>query len=268
LLGTGTPVVDPARSGPATAIIVDDYAYIVDAGPGIVRRAELAAETLQLPGLLPAALDKLFITHLHSDHTLGLPDLMLSPWVIGRDTALEVYGPPGIEAMAEHLLSAYAEDIRLRIDGLEDRTPIGYQVNAHEIEPGVVYEDSRVTVEAIAINHGSWTSAFGYRFTTPDRVIVISGDTAPSDNLVEAAKDADMLIHEVYTDAYFDEESAYHSAFHTSTLELGEIARRAKPGLLVLYHQLFFGATSSEMLAEIADVYTGPVISGRDLDTF
>ena len=272
LLGTGTPVVDPERSGPATAIVVDGVAYIVDAGPGVVRRAALAAETWSIPGLFAENLDRVFITHLHSDHTLGLPDLILSPRVVGRITALELYGPPGIEAMADDLLSAWDKDINIRLDGLDYGDPEGYLVNAHEIEPGIVYEDSRVTVEAISVNHGSWASAFGYRFTTPDRVIVISGDTAPSDSLGEATKGADMLIHEVYADAPFQEESAtfreYHSTFHTSTIELGEIASRAKPGLLVLYHQLFFGATSADMLAEIAEVYAGPVVSGRDLDAF
>jgi len=272
LLGTGTPVADPERSGPATAIIVDGTSYIIDAGAGVVRRAALAARAWSLPALDPETLGRVFITHLHSDHTLGLADLIFSPWVLGRTTPLELYGPEGIEEMSEHLIAAYDQDIRMRRDGLEAGTPAGYQVNAYEIEPGVVYQDSLVSIEAFAVTHGSWLRAYGYRVETPDRVIVISGDAAPSENLVEASRGADLLIHEVYANVPFQrgptEWRAYHSSFHTSTVELAEIAVRARPGLLVLYHQLFFGATPADLLAEIATGYDGAVVSGRDLDIF
>ena len=112
MLGTGTPNVDPDRSGPAVAIVVDSSTYIVDAGPGIVRRA--AAAKIAMPSLRVA-----FLTHLHSDHTLGLPDLMFSPWVLGRTVPLDVYGPPGTTAMVDHLQAAYAEDIEIRLHGGE-----------------------------------------------------------------------------------------------------------------------------------------------------
>src|SRR6202521_6041108 len=107
LLGTGTPRADPSRSGPATAIVVNDTPYLVDAGPGIVRRAAAAVLDRGVTALDVTNLRIVFLTHLHSDHTVGLPDLILSPWTLGRRVALEAYGPPGIIAMALHLLEAY-----------------------------------------------------------------------------------------------------------------------------------------------------------------
>ena len=117
LLGTGNPNADPLRSGPAVAIVVNGTPYLIDSGPGVVRRAA-AAHQAGIPGLEVSNLKRLFVTHLHSDHTLGYPDLILTPWVLGRDEPLEVYGPKGIAAMTNHILKAYDEDIRLRIDGL------------------------------------------------------------------------------------------------------------------------------------------------------
>ncbi|MHC5052181.1 MAG: MBL fold metallo-hydrolase, partial [Planctomycetota bacterium] len=185
---------------------------------------------------------------------------------------LEVYGPRGTAKMAEHLVQAYQRDVRIRVDGLEPANSTGYRVQAHEIEDGVVYRDERVTVKAFLVDHGSWKQAFGFRFETPDRTIVLSGDTRPTPRLIEAARGADILIHEVYSHARFQKRSPiwqrYHSSFHTSTLELGEIARQVRPRLLVLNHQLFWGASEEDLLREIASVYDGPVVSGRDLDRF
>ena len=155
LLGTGTPNADPERSGPALAVVVNQTPYIVDAGPGVVRRAAAAYQAGVL-GLEVSNLKRAFITHLHSDHTAGYADLILTPWVLGRRGPLEVYGPPGIRAMTEHLLAAYQEDIRQRLDGLEPANETGYIVQAHEIGPGVIYRDENVSVEAFAVNHGSW----------------------------------------------------------------------------------------------------------------
>ena len=139
-----------------------------------------------------------FLTHLHSDHTIGYPDLILTPWVMGRDKPLEVYGPDGIVEMTDHILTAYRDDIQYRLYGSEPANNQGWRVNAHEIEEGVVYEDDAVKVEAFLVKHGTWPNAYGYRFTTPDKVIVISGDTAPCENIIEYGRGADILIHEVY----------------------------------------------------------------------
>lgn len=271
LLGTGTPVADPDRSGPSIAIVVDDTPYIVDFGPGVVRRASAAMRN-GIEALKVSNIKRVFATHLHSDHTAGYPDLILTPWVLGREEPLEVYGPEGIRDMTEDILAAYERDIYMRLYGLEPAHPHGYKVNVHEIEPGIIYEDSYVTVEAFPVKHGSWHHAFGYTFRTPDKTIVISEDTSPCETLVEAAKGCDILIHEVYCQARFERRplvwKRYHSRFHTSSKELAEIASRAKPHLLVLYHQLFWGATEKELLEEIQKAYRGKVVSGKDLDVY
>ncbi len=271
LLGTGTPGADPDRSGPAVAIVVNDTPYLIDCGPGVVRRAAKAFRS-GVDALKVRNLNRLFVTHLHSDHTAGYSDLILTPWVLGRSKPLEVYGPTGIDEMTEHILAAYQQDIRIRLDGLEPANDSGWQVNSHDIEPGIIYQDSNVTVEAFAVKHGSWPEAYGFVFTTPDRKIVISGDTVPSETLVAKCDGCDILIHEVYSAVRFENRSPewkkYHSSFHTSSYELAELASRAKPELLVLYHQLYWGATDEELLSEIKEKYDGEVVSGRDLDVF
>lgn len=271
LLGTGTPNADPERSGSAIAIVVNDTPYLIDCGPGLVRRAA-AAHKAGIDGLKVKKLKKLFVTHLHSDHTAGYSDLILTPWVLGRDEPLEVYGPNGIGEMTEHILAAYQQDIRTRLDGSEPANDQGHRVNTHDIQPGVVYQDSNVTVEAFAVKHGSWPEAYAFVFTTPDRKIVISGDTVPSDTLVAKCDGCDVLIHEVYSATMLEKRTdvwkKYHSSSHTSTYELGELASKAKPGLLVLYHQLYWGATDEELVSEIREQYDGEVVSGRDLDIF
>lgn len=271
LLGTGTPNADPDRSGPSVAIVVNDTPYIIDFGPGVVRRAA-AAYRKGVKGLEVKNLKRAFVTHLHSDHTVGLPDLIFTPWTLERKEPLEIYGPAGIKAMVQHVMKAYEQDIDIRTNGLEPSNKTGYKVNAHEIKPGVVYRDRNVTVKAFLVNHGSWKQAFGYRFETPDRIIVVSGDCAPSASVVENCDGCDVLIHEVYSQAGFatrpPEWQKYHSNFHTSTRELAEIARKAKPRLLILYHQLFWGVSEEDMLKEVRESYGGNVVSGRDLDVY
>lgn len=271
LLGTGTPIADPERSGPCVAVIVNNTPYLVDCGPGVVRRA--AAARLRGAGALDVSnLKRLFITHLHSDHTAGYPDLILTPWVLDRNSPLEVWGPEGTQEMTDHILAAYRQDIHMRLYGLEEAHRTGYKVNVHEIEPGVIYEDSNVRVEAFTVKHGSWPQAFGFKFFAPDRTIVISGDTVPSRNLIEHAKGCDVLIHEVYSMQGFNGRSPhwqkYHSSFHTSSHELADIAAKVKPDLLILYHQLLWGTPEEVLLSEIRERYGGKVVSGRDLDVF
>jgi ribonuclease BN (tRNA processing enzyme) len=265
LLGTGTPNADPARSGPAVAIIVDSNTYIVDAGPGIVRRA--AAAKIPMSSLRIA-----FLTHLHSDHTVGLPDLMLSPWVLGRTVPLDVYGPPGTSTMVDHLQAAYAQDIDIRLHGGEPSNKTGYGGKGHDVPAGVVYRDRLVTVTAFEVPHGKWPHAYGYRFETPDRVVVISGDTSPSDAIARACNGCDVLVHEVISSESLKgrtpEWQAYHRAYHTPGDELGNVATKARPKLLVLYHQLPSGVSDAELLREVHAHYKGVVVSGKDLGVY
>ena len=276
MLGTGTPNADPDRSGPAVAVVHGETAYLVDAGPGVVRRAAAAARKHDMEALEPSRLRIVFVTHLHSDHTLGLPDLIFSPWVLGRDVPLVVYGPPGIKAMVEHLRLAYDADVRNRVDGLEPANETGYEVEVHEIgTPGVVYRDSVVTVRAFAVPHGDWAAgrSLAYRFDTPGRAVVISGDTRASDAIVDACGGCDVLVHEVYSAERFTtrppEWQRYHARAHTSTIELASLATRAAPKLLVLYHQLFWGTTDERLVEEVVRAgYAGRVVSGRDLEVY
>jgi ribonuclease BN (tRNA processing enzyme) len=235
LLGTGTPRPDPKRAGPATAILVNGTAYLVDAGPGVVRRAQAAVDN-GIKGLAVASLQIAFITHLHSDHTVGLPDLIFTSWVQGRRAPLKLYGPPGIGEMARHILLAWQADIDIRTRGLEQRDPVGATVEAHDVRPGTIYEDASVKVTAFPVSHGDVT-AYGYRFDTADRSVVISGDTSPSAQIVENCRKCDVLIHEAYAEDYRPADMPnwleYRAKHHTTTTQLGELAAKAQPGLLI-----------------------------------
>jgi ribonuclease BN (tRNA processing enzyme) len=272
LLGTGTPNADPERFGPAVAIVVNEHAYLVDAGAGIVRRAALAARDDSIPALDAPNLSRDFLTHLHSDHTVGLPDLILSPWVLGRAVPLEVFGPPGTQRMVDLIEQAYSADIDIRLHGGEPANKTGFAAVAHDVHAGLVYRDSNVSVTAFEVPHGAWKDAFGYVFKTADRTIVISGDTRPSDAVVKACDGCDLLLHEVYSAERLKARSpdwqAYHKAFHTSTYELGDLATRARPKLLVLYHQLYWGDDDAELLRQVRSRYRGEVASGRDLGVY
>jgi ribonuclease BN (tRNA processing enzyme) len=273
-LGTGGPNPKPDKMGVSVAIIVNGTPYLVDAGTGLVRRAS-AASAAGVKGLEMPKLSRVFITHLHSDHTIGLPDLSSTPWIMGRTDPLQAYGPAGVAAMVDHLTQAYSADNDIRIRGLEHGNATGNHVVAHEIAPGVVYRDSNVTVKAFLVKHGSWPQAFGYRFETPDRTIVISGDTSPAESVAESCNGCDVLIHEAYTQRGYDASAKpwrdYVTHFHTSTYELAAIATKARPKTLILYHQMYFGGpsdTDAGMLQEIRSRYQGKVISARDLDVY
>jgi ribonuclease BN (tRNA processing enzyme) len=271
LLGTGTPNADPERSGPAVAVVVNDTPYLIDFGPGVVRRAAAAFQK-GVKGLKVDKLKTAFVTHLHSDHTVGYADLIFTPWTLERKEPLQVFGPKGLKAMTGHLLNAYSQDIDIRVNGGEPANHTGYKVMAREIKPGVIYKDDNVTVKAFLVKHGAWPQAFGYRFETPDKTIVISGDCVPSQSVVENCNGCDVLVHEVYSTTGFakrpPEWQKYHSNFHTSSRQLAEIAVKAKPKLLVLYHQLFWGSSEEDLLKEIQQDYKGKVVSGRDLDIY
>jgi ribonuclease BN (tRNA processing enzyme) len=274
MLGTGTPRADPERSGPATAIVVNDTPYLVDAGPGIVRRAA-AAYDKGIPALAVTNLQTAFITHLHSDHTVGYPDLIFTTWVQGRHGPLKVYGPTGLQAMTKYIMLAWQVDIDVRTKGLEQRSTAGLAVDAHDVKPGLIYQDANVKVTAFPVAHGE-LEAFGYRFQTSDRTVVISGDTSPSSELIDAAKKCDVLIHEAFSENYKPADMPtwlqYRSKYHTTPNQLAEIANKAKPGLLIVYHR-GVGPSGHEIsdaqyLTEIQRTYRGKVVIAQDLDVY
>jgi len=291
LLGTGTPVPDPDRSGPATAIVVGDSAYLVDFGPGVVRRAEAAVLDRGITQLEPGNLKVAFVTHLHSDHTAGYSDLIFTGWTSGRSTPLEVYGPAGLNSMTEHILQAYRIDIETRTnpEGNQRAIADGWKVNAHEIRPGVIYKDANVTVTAFATKHAM--QSYGYRFDTPDRSIVISGDTNPTEETIKACNGCDVLVHEAQMlELYAKMPERLHSfvtKYHTTTEQLAVLATEAKPKLLVVYHTIgfrpgiappkflssltgagAFRSTPEVLQEEISSRYSGPFLIGRDLDVY
>ncbi len=274
LLGTGTPNANPNRSGPALAIITGGQSYLVDFGPGVVRQAAAVSEDWggSIEALNPKNLKVAFLTHLHSDHTAGYPDLILTPWVLERSTPLKVFGPKGLNQMTQDIIKAYSKDIDYRIEGLEPANIDGWKVEAIEINEGIIYQDELIEVIAFKVNHGTWTDAFGYKFITKDKTIVVSGDTAPSKKLIEMSKGIDILVHEVYSQAGFNRRSEvwkkYHASHHTSTKELAEIANEAQPKLLVLTHVLFWGSTEEEIIDEVQANYSGNVSLGQDLSIY
>jgi ribonuclease BN (tRNA processing enzyme) len=277
MLGTGTPRPDPDRAGLATAIVVKDTPYLIDFGNGVIRRAAAAfrkGATAFGPDL--TNITTAFLTHLHSDHTMGYPDLIFTPWLRGREQ-LHVYGPKGLDAMTRNIFKAWEVDLRVRTKA-GPHTRSACIVNIHEIKPGVVYSDRNVNVTAFPVHHGEVLEAFGYRFEAEDRTIVISGDTAPVESLVENCRDCDLLIHEVYSMETYRQDppsfQEYRRQHHTSSVELAEIANRVKPDLLVTYHHSSRNAdvprsdTADVLINEIRRTYRGNVVASRDLDVF
>ena len=271
ILGSGTPNPNPERGGSAYAVIVDNTPYLVDFGPGAVRSfaALMPAWGGGMKEMDVTKIEHAFLTHIHSDHTTGLSDLLLTPWIMGRENKLNLYGPKGLEKMAESLLDAYADDIDYRVNGTQPSNGTGYQFNFTELADGVVFQDRNLKVEAFKVNHGDFEDAYGFRFTSKDKVIVFSGDTGPSKSLERYAKDADILVHEVYSNAGFLKKTKdwqiYHRGHHTSTYEVGEIASRAKPKLLVLSHILFWGADERDILEETRRTFSGNIKIAEDL---
>jgi ribonuclease BN (tRNA processing enzyme) len=257
--------------------VVNDTAYLVDLGAGVVRRASAAATSKGIAALEPTRLRVAFVTHLHSDHTVGYPDLIFTPWTIGRRVPLEVYGPKGLLGMTTRLLEAYRVDIDTRTnpEGNQRTFADGHRVNAHEIRAGVVYKDPNVRVTAFQTAHAM--ESYGYRFETADRSIVISGDTNPTQATIDACRGCDVLIHEVHTPAWLAARPEaggappgtfrrFSEKYHTTTEQLADLARQAKPRLLVLYH--YNSLSFDELQADMMSRYAGPFVIGRDLDVY
>ena len=271
VLGSGTPNPDPNRAGSAYAVVVNETPYLIDFGPGVIRRAASLSPPWggKIEAMTVKNFEHAFLTHIHSDHSDGLADLLLTPWIMGRDKKLNLYGPKGLEQMASSTLEAFEDDINYRIYGTQPSNKIGYKFNFYLLSEGLIYEDENVSVEAFTVPHGSFDDAYGFRFTTKDKVIVFSGDTGPSKTLEKFAAGADILVHEVYSNAGFLKKTkdwqVYHQGHHTSTFEVGEIASRAKPKLLLLSHILFWGSSTDEILKETQSTYKGEIKIAEDL---
>ena len=270
-LGTGTPVPNPRAAGAATAVLVGHRVFLFDAGSNVER--QLAAAGLPTDGV-----EAVFFTHLHSDHTLGYADLIFTSWVFGRHDALRAFGPPGLKAMTSHLVAAFADDIDARTSGLEHAPRNGYRVKAQETRGGIVYDSAGVRIAAFRVPHGAFKVALGYRIVANGRTIVISGDTRPSDEVARQSQNVDVLVHEVYSASKTDPNermadgghwATYLASAHTSDVEVGRIAARANPRMVVLTHVISQGATDEELIAGVhSGGYKGRVAVAHDLDRY
>ena len=243
-----------------------------------------------IDALRPDLLCTAFCTHLHTDHTAGYSDLIFTPWVLERNTPLKVFGPKGLRHMTDHILEAYSTDIDFRIHGFEKANENGYKVDVTEIEneenPGIIYQDEYVSVEAFPVSHGTLT-CYGYKFVTADRTIVISGDTAPLELVAQKASGCDILLHEVEYSAGISAREPkwqkYHREVHTLSTDLAWVAKKAQPKLLVTYHRIYhmniqdnhinlaaeMARRDEAILDEIKTAgYEGYTVNGRDLDVF
>ena len=235
ILGTGTPNPNPERMGSSYLVLANDEPYLFDYGTGVVRR--IAAFSTSWGGEYQALevenLKYAFLTHIHSDHTLGLADLIITPWIMGRSEPLKIFGPKGAKNMHTNIIKAYQPDIDYRIYGTQPQNSTGYKVIFNELKDKFVYQDENIKVTAFLNDHGDLQESYGFLIETTDKKILISGDTAMSKNLISYGENLDYLIHEIYSQKGFNNKTPdwqkYHQAHHTGPKEVAEIANLLQP---------------------------------------
>ncbi len=265
LLGTGSPPPVMNRFGPSILVEAGGGKFLFDAGRGALQRlAQLGVRWQDVDGL--------FLTHLHSDHVVGFPDLWLTGWLVGagRSRPLHVWGPRGTRKMMSHLEQAYEYDIRIRL--YDDRaSPDGVVILAEDIGEGVVHEKGGVRITAFDVDHTPVKPAFGYRIDHAGRSVVLSGDTRVSDNLIRHAQGVDLLVHEVASPETFQRAGAPPEraksvvAHHVTPEQAGEVFSRTKPKLAVYSHIVLPTATEQDLLPSTRKTYSGPLEVGEDL---
>jgi ribonuclease Z len=265
LLGTGSPPPVMNRFGPSILVEAGGGKFLFDAGRGALQRlAQLGVRWQDVDGL--------FLTHLHSDHVVGFPDLWLTGWLVGagRSRPLHVWGPRGTRKMMSHLEQAYEYDIRIRL--YDDRaSPDGVVILAEDIGEGVVHEKGGVKITAFDVDHTPIKPAFGYRIDHAGRSVVLSGDTRVSDNLIRHAQGVDLLVHEVASPETFQRAGAPPEraksivAHHVTPEQAGEVFSRTKPKLAVYSHIVLPTATEQDLLPSTRKTYSGPLELGEDL---
>lgn len=263
LLGTGTPRPSLERFGPSILVEAGGLTFVFDAGRGATQRLA----QLKVPF---AAITGVFLTHLHSDHVVGLPDLWLTGWLVGtRTQPLRLWGPAGTSDMARHLEAAFAFDVQIRVAD-DKASAAGGALAATDVGEGPVFDSNGVVVSAFLVDHGPVRPALGYRLDYRGHSVVLSGDTRPSANLIAHAQGVDLLIHEVAAATEVDIEANPATrrvlAHHTTPLEAAGVFTRTHPGLAVYSHiGLRSGITAEEVLRLTRTGYAGPLVMGADL---
>lgn len=267
LLGTGCPPPVMNRFGPSTLVEAGDQKLLFDAGRGALQRlTQLKVRWRNINGL--------FLTHLHSDHVVGFPDLWLTGWLLapGRDAPLPVWGPLGTTRMMSHLRQAYAYDIRIRIQN-DGGTRTGVEILATDIKEGIVYNKGGVKVTAFEVDHAPVRPAFGFRIDYAGHSVVLSGDTRVSENLIRYAQGVDLLVHEVFVAETLQQMGVPPRrankiiAFHTNPEQAGQVFTRVHPKLAVYSHICLPNATEQQLLLPTRKTYAGPLELGEDLMT-
>jgi ribonuclease Z len=264
LLGTGGPPPVMDRFGPGTLVQAGGENFLFDAGRGAIQRLFQMNVPLK-------EVHAVFLTHLHSDHIVGIPDLYLTGWVNGRrEVPFRVWGPTGTKDMMTHLEKAFDFDIRIRL--YDDRSaPQGILVQSYDITEGVVYERSGVKITAFEVDHRPIQPAFGYRIDYGGHSVVISGDTRASENLIRHSEGVDVLIHEVVVReslvrAHYDSERVKTIMdHHTTPEEAGELFNKIQPKLAVFSHVILPSATKEEVILPTRKKFSGRVELGEDL---
>jgi ribonuclease Z len=275
LLGTGVPTPRPDRFGPSTLVEAGDQKVLIDAGRGATIR-------LYQLGVPLGRLDALLLTHYHSDHTSGIPDVWLTGWLqshyAARREPFRVLGPAGAKALMSHLEKAYAADIKIRVAD-EKLPPAGVAVAVEEFDrDGIIYEKGGLKVIAFEVDHGDVIKpAYGYRFEYAGRAAVISGDTRYNENVIRYSAGADLLVHEVAAARPELMREAYIQriiAHHVTPREAGRVFAKAKPRLAAYTHLVMLASeqvpppTLEDILAETRETYLGPLVVGEDLMSF
>jgi ribonuclease Z len=264
LLGTGYPRPRIDRFGPSILVEAGKEKLLFDCGRGAAQRLY----QLKIPF---AEVDALFLTHLHSDHVVGTPDLWLTGWIMGRKAPLRVWGPAGTKQMMAHLQEAYEFDIHIRRDVDEKLPAQGAEVTAKDIDQGIVYQHGTLKVTAFTVDHGPVKPALGYRIDFAGHSVVLSGDTRYSENLIRFSRGTDVLIHEVLDpDAYRSADSLFSSAqkqivieHHTTPEQAGTVFTRVKPKLAVYSH--IVPGDAPDLIPHTRKTYSGPLEVGEDL---
>ena len=262
LLGTGTPRPSLDRLGPSTLVRRGNTVVLVDVGRGAFQRLS----QLNVPY---GDIDAIYLTHLHSDHVVGLPDLWLTGWLFSnRDSALTIYGPKGTADLVQNMRAAFAFDLHTRSTH-ESQALSGAELRVIEVEDGSAFnvEDFRVT--AVEVDHHKVVPAFGYKIAFGNKTVAISGDTRYSENFVKYAMNVDLLIHEVMaTSPHVPPAVQSVMEWHSSPSDVARIFSTTKPKLAVLSHLILAGVSESQLFDEVKSEYTGRFVVGTDLMTF